>query len=177
MSSRRSVLGTAALTVALAGCAAEEGPAPAEPAPSVGGVHPAVSRRRDRRGLRGQRRDHDRQAECDCQFLAPVGGSKVAWLDGPDNRPVALDLAAESPVPRRTGITVPTMDVPGEEQVPNLLAGTDGTVVAAYPPESLGGDLRPAYLVPLDGERRPLAPDRRIPSRRPSSAPTAPRWR
>ncbi|MGK5531263.1 hypothetical protein [Streptomyces sp. URMC 129] len=99
----------------------------------------------------------DRQADCDCQFVAPIGGSRIAWLDG-DHRLVVTDLADASPAPRQTDITLRTEDGFLDERVsPSLIAGTDGAALAAYPHGSLpGDDLMPAYLVTLDGEPRRL---------------------
>ncbi|WP_067968067.1 WD40 repeat domain-containing protein [Nocardiopsis trehalosi] len=103
----------------------------------------------------------DRQLECQCQTVVPVGGSRVAWLDG-DDHVVVIDLADASPEPQRTDVALPTEDGFLDERVrPHLIAGTDGAALAAYPHGSLpGDDVLPAYLVPLDGEPRRLDPDR-----------------
>lgn len=103
----------------------------------------------------------DRQTECHCQIVAPIGGSEIAWLAGPDNRLARVDLAAKSPTPRQTDITLPAQDgFLDEKRIPNLIAGTDGAALASYPGVLPGDDLQPAYLVPLDGAPRQLAPDR-----------------
>ncbi|MBB4908818.1 hypothetical protein [Actinophytocola algeriensis] len=103
----------------------------------------------------------DRQSACHCQIVVPIGGSQIAWLAGPDNHLVRTDLAAESPAPRRTDITLPTEDgFLDEKLVPNLIAGTDGAALASYPGVLPGDDLLPPYLVTIDGKPRRLAPDR-----------------
>lgn len=38
----------------------------------------------------------DRQTECRCQFVAPIGGSEIAWLAGPDNTCDNHDVFVES---------------------------------------------------------------------------------
>lgn len=101
----------------------------------------------------------DRSLKCQCQTVAPIGASQVAWL-GRGNRLTLANLADRAPSPRRTATTVPTWrnDV-GERANPHLLAGTDGAVLAAYP-DSLSSGTGPVYLVPLDGAPRRLAPGR-----------------
>ncbi|GAB3450541.1 hypothetical protein [Actinophytocola sediminis] len=99
----------------------------------------------------------DRRTECRCQVVAPVGGSRLAWLEGADNHLVRVDLAAESPTPQPTDITVPTENgFLDEKLMPNLIAGTDGAALASYPGKLPGDDLLPAYLVPLEGTPRRL---------------------
>lgn len=103
----------------------------------------------------------DRQSDCHCRIVAPIGGSQIAWLDG-DNHMVVADLAAESPTPRRTDVTLPTVDGFLDKRVsPKLIAGTGGAALAAYPSESMSGDaVQPAYLVTLDDPPRRLDPGR-----------------
>ncbi|MFC4561102.1 hypothetical protein ACFO4E_04445 [Nocardiopsis mangrovi] len=102
----------------------------------------------------------DRQLECQCQTVVPFGDSRIAWLDD-DHHVVHMDLAAESPEPQQTDTTLPTEDGFLDEQVsPNLIAGTDGAALAAYPGGLPGDDLMPAYLVTLDDEPRRLDSDR-----------------
>lgn len=103
----------------------------------------------------------DRQLKCQCQLVVPIGASRVAWLDGAHHL-VVMDLSAAAPTPRRTDTTVPVEDGFLDERIsPNLIAGTDGTALAAYPHGSLpGDDLLPAYLVTPDGKPRRLRPGR-----------------
>ncbi|UCM88105.1 hypothetical protein [Streptomyces marincola] len=102
-----------------------------------------------------------RQTECHCQVVAPIGGSRIAWLDG-ENRLVVTDLADAAPTPRPTDVTLPEQDgFLDERVVPNLIAGTEGAALAAYPHGSLpGDDLMPAFLVTPDDEPRRLDPRR-----------------
>ncbi|MDX3227421.1 hypothetical protein [Streptomyces sp. ME19-01-6] len=100
----------------------------------------------------------DRSLKCQCQTVVPVGAAKVAWLDK-GNHLVIADLAAKAPTPRRTATTVPTWRNMWDEAAPQLLAGTDGAVLAAYT-DSLSTKTGPVYLVTLDGGPRRLAPHR-----------------
>jgi hypothetical protein len=103
----------------------------------------------------------DRQTDCHCQIVAPIGGSQIAWLAGPDNHLVRVDLAARTPTPQPTAITLPTEDgFLDEKRLPNLIAGTDGAALASYPGVLPGDDLLPAYLVTLDNPPRRLDPGR-----------------
>ncbi|QDL68148.1 hypothetical protein DNK48_00810 [Streptomyces malaysiensis subsp. malaysiensis] len=104
----------------------------------------------------------DRKSECQCQIVAPIGGSRIAWLDG-NHHLVITDLADASPRPRRTDVTLPTQDGFLEQRVsPQLIAGTDGAALAAYPETSKTGFdvIKQAYLVTPDGKPRRLRPDR-----------------
>jgi hypothetical protein len=99
----------------------------------------------------------DRQTECLCQFLAPIGGSEIAWLAGTDNHLVRVDLSAASPTPRPTTLTVPSADgFLDEVRVPNLIAGTDGAALASYRGILPGDDILQPWLLPLDGQPRQL---------------------
>ncbi|MGY0061305.1 hypothetical protein ACWY4P_33000 [Streptomyces sp. LZ34] len=100
----------------------------------------------------------DRSLKCQCQTVVPIGAGKVAWLDK-GNHLMLADLAAKAPTPRRTATTVPTWRNDWDEAAPQLLAGTDGTVLAAYT-DSLSSKTGPVYLVTLDGGPRRLAPHR-----------------
>lgn len=103
----------------------------------------------------------DRNLECQCQTVVPFGGSQVAWL-GRGNRLTTVDLAATPREPRTPDVTVPVADGFLDEKIkPNLIAGTDGTALAAYPPGGLpGDDVLPAYLVTAEGAPRRFDPDR-----------------
>ena len=103
----------------------------------------------------------DRQLECHCQLVAPIGRSQLAWLDG-DNRLVIADLASESPKPEPTDITLPTEDGFLDERLqPRVIAGTEGAVLVAYADRGLpGDDLQPIYLVRPGAEPRELDPNR-----------------
>lgn len=101
----------------------------------------------------------DRHLECQCQTVVPFGASTVAWLDS-GNRLVRADLAAKSPRPEPTTTTAPTWPNDWDEQVvPQLLAGTEDTVLVGYP-RSLSMEPGPLYLAGPDGKPAPLTTDR-----------------
>lgn len=100
----------------------------------------------------------DRNLECQCQTVVPIGGSEIAWLDA-TNHLVLADLAAKTPAPRQAAATVPISHSSYKDIQPQLFAGTNGSVLAAYP-DPLADKAGTVYLVTPDGPPRQLTPNR-----------------
>jgi hypothetical protein len=100
----------------------------------------------------------DRNLECQCQTVVPIGGSEIAWLDS-TNHLVLADLAANTPAPRQATATVPTSRNSYKDIQPQLFAGTNGSVLAAYP-DPLAEEAGPVYVVTPDDPPRQLTPNR-----------------
>lgn len=104
----------------------------------------------------------DRDLECRCPTVVPFGASTLAWLDSA-NRLVRTDLAARTPRPEPTATTAPTWPNDWDEKVaPQLLAGTEDTVLVGYP-HSLSSRPGPLYLAGPDSRPRPLTTKRPAP--------------